>query len=330
MLPSFSRGRQLALVLALSAGYVAWHGHGHPAYAQGADGEEEGDGDDDAKGKDEPDEGEDPDDKDQPPVTAGGLFTMVTYPVSELLRPLTMTEKIAQIRLGLGTDLSALGAFGSAGASLEGVYGVTDNFSVLGGFTGAYNFKQFGLYAGFEGSLIYDLLDIRVAANLHRFAIPRFCDTDTMDRPASCDATMHVPDGNYDADDIKFSVDLGFPFRYAIKPEIAIIALQTLMSIDVNETPGNGVKPDLNPSVGIATNPIPALSLVVFAQLRIPDFNTSADVFQVPVTGRVEFSPNRKFDIGLEFTLLNVKPPEPQKAFDNRFLSLFVQTRIGK
>ena len=29
-------------------------------------------------------------------------------------------------------------------------------------------------------------------------------------------------------------------------------------------------------------------------------------------------------------TLLNIKPPDPQKPFDNRFLSLFVQSRFGK
>jgi hypothetical protein len=93
---------------------------------------------------------------------------------------------------------------------------------------------------------------------------------------------------------------------------------------------GNSAKPDLNPSIGIATNPIPALSIVAYAQLRIPDFDTSAGAFQVPVTGRIEFSPNQKLDIGLEFTLLNVKPPEGQSPIDNRFLSLFMQSRFGK
>ena len=93
---------------------------------------------------------------------------------------------------------------------------------------------------------------------------------------------------------------------------------------------GNGAKPDLNPSLGIATNPVPQLSLVVFAQLRVPDFDTSAGAFQIPVTGRVEFSPSQKLDIGLEFTLLNVKPPDGQSPIDNRFLSLFVQSRFGK
>jgi hypothetical protein len=108
-----------------------------------------------------------------------------------------------------------------------------------------------------------------------------------------------------------------------------------LMSIDFNKgtfmgATVNKVTPDLNPSIGIATNPIPQLSLVALAQLRIPDFDTSAGNFQVPVTGRVEFSPSQKLDVGLEFTLLNVKPPEGQSPIDNRFLSLFVQSRFGK
>jgi len=104
----------------------------------------------------------------------------------------------------------------------------------------------------------------------------------------------------------------------------------TMSTVTVNTPVGNGAKPDLNPSVGIATNPIPPLSVVIYAQLRIPDFDTSAGAFQVPVTGRIEFSPNQKFDLGLEFTLLNVKPPEGQSPIDNRFLALFLQSRFGK
>jgi hypothetical protein len=334
MLPSLSRGLRLALVLALSAGYVTWHGHGQSAYAAKGDDDDEGGGDDDddKSGKDA-DEGDDPDDKDQPAVTAGGLFTMATYPVSELLRPLTITQNLGQMRLGVGTDVSSLGAFSTAGLSLEAEYGIADNFMVIGGFTSAYSFKQFGFYGGFEGALVYDLVDIRLAANVHRFAIPHICGADTP-VPAGCmdsgGMLLPIPDGKYEAGKTQFSIDLGFPFRYAIKPEIAIIALQTLMSIDVNAVAGNKTTPDLNPSIGIATNPIPALSLVAFAQLRIIDFNTDAGNFQVPVTGRVEFSPSQKLDIGLEFTLLNVKPPDPQKPFDNRFVSLFVQGRFGK
>jgi hypothetical protein len=173
-----------------------------------------------------------------------------------------------------------------------------------------------------------------------------------------------LPDHTYGRGGTQFSLDLGFPFRYSFTPQIAIVALQTLISIDfngavrgnpeaamaagkpascngvatdssgmqvtadINNCIENGAKPDFNPSVGIATNPVPPLSVVIFAQLRIPDFDPTAGNLQVPVTGRVEFSPSQKFDVGLEFVLLNVKPPEPQTPIDNRFLSLFMQARF--
>ena len=373
-LPPLSRAMRVAFTLALAAAYIGWHTHG--AYAKG---DEDSDDDDDGGGGEKPDKGgdgdeEDPDDKDQPLVTSGGLFTMDSFPVRENSRPLTMTQHITQLRLGLGTDLSAKGAFGTFGVNLEGIYGYSDNFSLIGGFTDAYNFKQFGFYFGFEGSLAYDLLDIRVAANLHRNAIPfyqNFCTpvatgdpiddpVGTLSDPARCknapNATIvNLPNGTYEAGGTQFSIDLGFPFRYSIRPEVAIVALQTLMSIDFNSVnrdhviantvmqtdpvtgvsstvtqntaAPNGAKPDLKPSIGIATNPIPQLSVVIYAQLRIPDFDTSAGAFQIPVTGRIEASPSQKLDFGLEFTLLNVKPPDGQSPIDNRFLSLFMQAR---
>lgn len=371
---SRSRGLRLALVLMMSLGCVAaidtWTHQ--RAYADEDEDEDDGGGGDDEGGGDEGggdeeggEDGEDEDAKDQPPVTSGGLFTLKSYPVREISRPLSMTEKIAQIRLAAGTDISAKGAFESFGLSGEFIYGVKDNVALIGGLTNAYNFKQFGVYFGVETALAYDLVNFRLAANVHRNAIPQyrtFCNPPAVldEEPVGgvCmnpDATQdNLPSGVYEAGDIKFSLDLGFPFRYAIRPEVAIVALHTLMSIDFNTAnrdfvqvtpisgaaPGepqtmtsvkpNGAKPDLNPSLGIATNPVPPLSVVIFAQLRIPDFDTSAGAFQVPVTGRVQFSPNQKFDVGLEFTLLNVKPPEGQSPIDNRFLALFFQTRVGR
>ena len=96
------------------------------------------------------------------------------------------------------------------------------------------------------------------------------------------------------------------------------------MSIDFDS------KPDLNPSLGISTNPIAPVSVVIFAQLQIIDFNTDAENFTIPATARIQFSPNRKLDIGGEFTFLNMKPPEGQKFYDNRFLTLFLASRFGK
>jgi hypothetical protein len=310
MLPSLSRGLALALALAASLGHVAWNSSS--AYAQ--DDDEDDEGDDEGDGGDEGGEEEEDDDKEQPAVTAGGLFTLKTFPIRELDRPLTITQNIAQVRAGFGTDVSAQGAFESVGLSLEGLYGYRDNFMLLGGFTSAYNVKLFGIYAGFEGALAYDLIDFRMAARISRPAAPGF---DVVDG-------MNVPNGEYAAGDVKGSIDLGFPFRYVARPEIAIIALNTLMSIDFDS------KPDLNPSLGISTNPIPPVSIVIFAQLQIIDFNTDAENFTIPATARIQFSPNRKLDIGGEFTFLNMKPPEGQKFYDNRFLTLFLASRFGR
>jgi hypothetical protein len=301
MIPSLSRGLRLALILSLGAIGGAWPLHDQVAYAQDED-EEDEEGSDEEETEEE--EGEE-EDADQPPVTAGGLFTLKTYPVREIARPLTMTQGITQLRVGFGIDLSAKGAFESVGAKLEGEYGLQDHFTLLGGFTGQYNFKQFQVYAGMEGALAYDLINIRLAAVLQRAALPG------------------AMAGEYVADDIKAGVDIGFPFRYAAKPEIAIIALDTLMTVDFDS------KPDLKPSLGISTNPIEPVSIVVFAQLVIPDFDTDAPSFAVPATARVQFSPSQKLDLGAEFVFLNLKPKdEAKKFYDDRFLTLFAAFRM--
>lgn len=339
MLPSLSRELRLVAALAVGVGYAAWHSPS--AYAQDDEDEESG-GDEDGGGGDdeedgggsEEDEDSDADDKDQPAVTAGGLFTLKTFPIRELERPLTITQRITQARLGIGTDVSNKGAFESAGVNLEALHGYSDNFMIVGGLTSAYNFQQFGIYGGFEGALAYDLLDIRLAARISRSATNRSLDPGKVD---------------YRGGATKFSVDIGFPFRYVARPEIAIIALNTLMSIDFNgdlrETTtvdpetmmevttrtGNGTKPDLNPSLGIATNPVAPLSVVLFATLQVVDFDFTNNL-KVPATARIQFSPNRKLDLGLEFTFLNLKPKEEEnkKFYDDRFLTLFLAARVGK
>lgn len=312
MLPSLSSGLRLALILLFGGAVVT--AAVPPAYAQDDDEEDEDEDEDEDEGDDEGATEEDDEDidKDQPAVTAGGLYTMKTYPIREIYRPLTMTQGITQMRLGLGSDVSAQGAFESYGVSLEAIHGLKDNFTLLGGFTSAYNFADFGIYGGFEGALYYDVVDIRLAARLSRPAVPA---TDMMGLPIA---------GEYNAGKVKGAVDIGFPLRYVARPEIAIIALYTLMSIDFDS------KPDLNPSLGIATNPIEPISVIIFAQLQIVDFNTDAGFFTVPATARIQFSPNQKLDIGAEFKFLNVKPPEGVKFYDNRFLTLYMAARFGK
>lgn len=315
MLASLSRGLRLALALTVSVGVVAWNPPSVYADDEDEDEDEGGDdegGDDEGEGGDEDEE----DDKDQPAITAGGLFTLKTFPIRELDRPLTITRQITEARGGIGTDVSNKGAFESAGLNLEVEHGYTDNFMLVGGLTSAYNFQQFNLYGGFEGALAYDLLDFRLAARVGRSAANVSMDPEKVD---------------YEGGATKFSVDIGFPFRYVAKPEIAIIALNTLMSIDFNGDDANGAKPDLNPSLGIATNPVEPLSVVLFATLRVIDFDFT-NKLEVPATARVQFSPNRKLDLGLEFTFLNMKPDEDsgKKFYDDRFLTLFLAMRVGK
>ena len=351
--------KQIALVAALCGAYVA--SHARAAHAGDRGGDDDGDdGDDDGgSGNDQGDDDDSGDDKDQPPVTAGGLFTLKTYPQNEILRPLTMTEGITQIRVGVGTDISAKGAFGSYGATIEGQYGLRDNFTLIGGLTDAYNFKQFEAYAGFEGSLVYDLLDIRVAADVHRNAYPiylNYCSPlvsgDVPGLNPTCQNSNAMletlPSGKYGAGGTKVSLDIGFPFRYAFRPQIALILGQSLISIDFNsvsndhylldmpmgsttyqyEAVPNGYKPDLNLTLGLELNPIPQLSIVATAALKIADFDPSGDNFQIPVTLRVEGSLSRQLDLGLEFTLVDVNPPDPVSAIDNRYVSIYGQARF--
>lgn len=335
-----------ARLLALSLGLVVL-APAAPAWAEDDDGDDGGDGDGGDKGDGEPDDPDADDPKDQPPVTAGGLFTLKTYPVRELFRPLTMTQKITQMRLDLGTDVSDKTAFEFFGVSLSARYGYADNFTLLGGFSSDYNFKGFSFTAGFEGGLAYDLFDIRLAANLNRIAQPELMDFG--------EAGV-LPVGFRAGNGVQFSVDLGFPFRYVARPEVAIVALETLIQFDFNAVkvgnggipclaladqnpdPNNcdedGIKPDLAPSLGITSNPIPQLNLTLFAQLQIRDFDTT-NLFTIPATARIQFSPNQKLDIGLEFKFLNLKPNDqdgdgPQVApspIAQRFMNMYVQAR---
>jgi hypothetical protein len=308
------------------------------AWAQEAEDEEEDDDDGDEPGADDEgeEEEEDEDPKDQPPVTAGGLFTMKTYPVRELYRPLTITERIAQFRVGLGVDVSAQRAFEFYGLSVDGKYGLRDHVTGLYGFTNAYNFRQFAFYGGIEAGLSYDFIDFRSTLRVGR---PAF-------RTVDVNGVI-----DYEAGGVKVAVDIGFPFRYRATKEIAIIALDTFMSFDFNsigtEPPAgqppsggyNGIKPDLNPSIGIATNPIEPVSIVLFAQLQVIDFNTDADAFVIPATARIQFSPNQRLDLGMDFTFINLKPPDPdgemgpaeaEAFYENRFVTLYAQFRVGR
>ncbi|MEZ4365005.1 MAG: hypothetical protein R2939_01800 [Kofleriaceae bacterium] len=289
---------RVALAAALGAGVAAGVTPGvgvRSAYA--SDDDEDEDDDEDDEDEDEDDD-EDEDEEAQPPVTAGGLYTLRTFPTRELSRPLTLSQGISEARVGLGVDVSAQTAFESVGVLAGLHYGLRDHVELQFEFDSAYNFDAFAIEGAIEAALSYDLVDFRSAFRVSR--------------PGS-------PAG---AGDVTAGIDVGFPFRYVAKPEIAIIALDTLMSIDFDS------KPDLTPSVGVVTNPIDAVSLKVEAQLQIIDFNTEADGFLIPVSATLQLNLTNKLDLGAVFTFPNLKPPEPAKFYDQRFLTIFGQARF--
>lgn len=270
-----------------------------PAFAQA---EEEDDSsvagvDDDSDSE----EGEDGKPK-QPPVTAGGLFTKDNYPTSELERPLTISKGMVEVRAGVGADVGSKTAFETFSGLLEARYGLQDNFELSGAFL-----VRDGLVRGsvaMEGSLAYDLLNIRLGAVVSRSEIK-----------------VAGEMGQEDAIRRAVEVELGFPLRYAFKPEFGVVALDTLLTF------GDG-KPDLTPAVAIVAQPVPTLSVLLRAQMIIPDLDVDAEGFLVPATLAAQTAAGRAFDVGLEFTFVNLKPPEGVKFYDQRELLLYVKARM--
>jgi hypothetical protein len=277
------------------------------------EGEEEEDDFED-EGEEEEEDGEP-----QPPVTAGGMFTKKTYPVAELERPLTVIGGMFEVRGGIDIDVGDQTAFELFRLKLDGRYGLADHVELqaiidflIGGDralllapppdaegapTGVTaNVGAFGL--GIEGALYYDVVHFRSIAALT--ILPKGAD------------------GN--ETDVGFDLTLGVPFRYRIKPQIAIVALDEIMTIHFA-----GGKPDLTVGVGGVFQVIPQVALTARAELFVPAFNTK--LLTVPLTAAAQFSPNNQFDIGLEFTL-NTDVRNEETRFDKRSALLFVQTRL--
>jgi hypothetical protein len=298
--------RRLGLVVSLALVYPA------AAWADDDDEEEE-----DEEEEEEEDEEED---EGQPPVTAGGMFTKETYPVAELQRPLTITKGMAEVRAGIDVDVSAAGAFEKFGLGFNGRYGIEDNVEIQADLrTDLNKFSSFRAGAALEASIVYDLVDFRLGV-----VVP-VSKVTIVDDPMTPAVEMGTENKT------AFDFELGFPFRYAVKPEGGIVALDTFMTIN---TEG---KPDLTPSIGIIVQPVPALAVKLHGKVIVIDFNTDADNFQIPVSANIQFSPKNLVDIGGEFTFPNLKPPEtqdlnadgePDKFYEQRMLLLYIQLRI--
>lgn len=266
------------------------------------DWEDEEEEEEDEEGEEE--EGGDP----QPPVTAGGLFTKETYPVSELARPLTVIKGMFEVRGGIDIDVSDQTAFEVFRFKMDARYGLQDHvelqaiadFLLSGDRASGTSVALVGL--GFEGGLYYDLVHFRALA-----ALP---------------ITAADTNGDMDASETEtgFDLILGFPFRYRLKPEIAIIALDEIMTIHLA-----GGKPDLTVGVGGVYQVLENVAVLARAELFMPQFNS--ELLTVPLTAAAQFSPSNKIDLGLEFTL-PVDVRDEENRFSQRSVLLFVQARL--
>ncbi len=261
-----------------------------------ADDDDDDEGDDDDDDDDDGGGGDDDDEEEQPPVTSGGLFTKRTYPLAELERPLTVIGGMAEGRAGIDIDVGKATAFEIWRAKLDLRYGIKDFLeaqaglsTVLTGDIAAGNLTT--IYAGMESSIAYDLVDFRFLVELP--VDPEF----------------------------KFDMSFGFPFRYKPKPNVAIIALDKIMTIHTD-----GAKPDLTIGVGLIFQVVEKFAVLGRGEITIPQFNT--DIIIIPATVAFQFSPTNKFDLGGEFTLGNLKVSDPVKPWDQRSLLLYLQARF--
>ncbi len=311
MLPRLSLYLRLALMATVVSAVIAPPMFTATAIADDDDDDDDDDGDDDDDDDDD-DDGDD-DDEPQPKVTAGGMFTKKTYPMTELERTLTLIKGMAEVRAGIDIDVGADTAFEIWYLKAEARYGLQDNVELQAGFdfllagdrvTGT-NVGAF--YVGVEGGLIFDLVDARLL-----LALPLTAGED----PAQTD--------------VGFDIIAGVPFRYKPKPKIAIIALDKILTIP---TTGGGNKPDLTVGVGLVYQATPQVAALLRGEITILDFDT--DQIVIPATAAVQFSPNNKFDIGAEFTFKNFRSitggeenEDGPGPFDQRSLLLFGQARF--
>ena len=288
------------------------------AFADDDEDDEDEDDDDDDDDEDEDDDDDDDDEDDgyeQPPVTAGGLYTKKTYPVAELSRTLTVIGGMLEVRAGLDIDASNQTAFENWSGVIEGRYGIKDNFELQLGtsflligdaFPGPGGTNQVRFDIGFENAIYFDVVDFRMGLELP--INPECSDDDTL----GCDA---------------FAVDLafGFPVRYRAHKQFAIIALDKLMTIHFADQ-----KPDLTLGIGFVVQIVKQLAIVARGELFVAEFNFDEGL-AIPATAALQFSPHNRFDLGLEFTFSNLKAKDEtgdSAPFDARRLLIFGQARF--
>jgi hypothetical protein len=236
-------------------------------------------------------------DKDQPKVTAGGLFTMETYPLNEVERPLTITIGIVELRADLVFDISKDVAFKTDLFNLSGRYGLLDTLELQVGanFTIAAPdgvSKPVSIQAGIEQAIVYDLVDARLTLSL----------------PVNPKVTLDIIGG--------------FPVKYRLNDKIAILALEKLITLHTSDD----TTPDLTIGVGGVFQALDNLAIIARGEVDLVHFDP--DQMAIPVEVDVQYTPSNHIDFGLEFRLGNLKASDPASPFDQRSFGLFARARL--
>jgi hypothetical protein len=309
---------RLAAILLSTAVGLTVPGFLSVAHAQDeekAEKKDDGGGGDEEEEEEEEEEGaeeggeegdEDPNklDKDQPPLTAGANYTLETWSLAEVERPLILSVGILEGRIDVTAGLNKGAAFKEARMGLELKYGMSDTLQLhagadLGLATPDGAPKSNGINAGVEMSILFDMIDARLSFE-------------------------------YDFSSENFDIVIGFPVKYRFNDKIAIIALDRILSIHTQ-----GGSPDLEVGVGGVFQAMPILAIVVRARLILPQFEP--DLLTIPLQVDVQVSPINRVDFGLAAVLGNVKggpdpdgdgPIEGPGPIDSRAVQLFVRARF--
>lgn len=273
--------------------------------------------------KEEREEIEDRTDPNQPKATAAGVYSLATYPLREIDRTLLQPAGVVELKPEVFIDMSKGNTFKSWVLGLEAEYGLSDTFELQAGVLATAVApdgvdKPVAVIAGVEFALAYDLIDARAAV-----ALPL--------KP-----------------DFGFDIVLGLPLRIRINKNIAIVALDEILTIHTvgvetagTVDPNNPTatttekevpKPDLTIGVGGLFQVLDQLAVIVEASIVLPGFETDEKIRRVPLELDIQYTVSNMFDVGLGLSLTNfLKKSATDKIvpFDDRLLLLFARVRFG-
>ena len=259
-------------------------------------------------------------DPNQPAVTSGGRYSIVTFPLSELDRTLLLVDGVLELRADIDILMTKKQTFDVWTLNAAGRYGIGDTLEIQAG--GSFQLvvpsggkRAITPFAAVEGSIMYDLLDWRAGVAI----------------PTQPDVTV----------DIFF----GLPLKVRVlKDRIAILALEKILTIHTRSFDKDGTgpggdelqKPDLTISVGALVQVLKQLAIILRGEIQSVGFE--GDIV-VPVQLDLQYTINNQMDVGATLRLYNLNKSQGMSVencttidclgrFDQRSIAFFFRFRI--